>query len=86
MSRMDGWPAMAGKLGRRPTAKIAEAILERCPVRYEAAVMVDSDGGVWMDMPDAADEGELVGVYRRNSDPDALADDLECVAKERGIQ
>lgn len=77
---------MAGKLGRSTPAQIADVVVQRCPARNVIAVLVDSDGGVWMDMPDAADEGELVGVYRRNSDPDALADDLECVAKERGIR
>ena len=86
MSSLGGWPSMAGKLGTSDPQKIAEAILERCPVRYEVAVMVDRDGYVWMDMPDAADEGELVGVYRRTSDPDVLADDLACMAEERGIR
>lgn len=86
MSRMDGWPAMAGKLGRRPTAKIAEDVLERCPVRSPIAVMIDKQNRVWVDVPSETWDGELVGVYRRTSDPDALAEDLECVAKERGIQ
>ncbi|MEN9478451.1 MAG: hypothetical protein RLZZ300_2592 [Pseudomonadota bacterium] len=86
MSSLGGWPAMAGKLGRSSPTQIAEVVLDRCPVRAAIAVLVDSDGGVWMDMPDAADEGELVGVYRRTSDPDALAEDLECVANERGIR
>jgi len=86
MSSFGGWPAMVGKLGRSTPAQIADVVVQRCPARYGIAVMVDSDGCVWMDMPDAADEGELVGVYRRTSDPDALAEDLECVANERGIR
>ena len=85
MSSSGGWPEMAGKLGRSTPAQIADVVVQRCPARNVIAVLVDSDGGVWMDMPDAADEGDLVGVYRRTSDPDALAEDLECAAKERGI-
>ena len=76
---------MAGKLGRRPTAKIAEDVLERCPVRSPIAVMIDAENRVWVDVPSETWDGELVGVYRRTSDPDALAEDLECAAKERGI-
>ena len=86
MSRMDGWPAMAGKLGRRSVAKIAEDVLERCPVRSPIAVMVDSQNRVWVDAPSDKWDGELVGVYRRSSNPDVLAEDLECVANERGIR
>lgn len=86
MSRMDGWPAMAGKLGRRPTAKIAEDVLERCPVRSPIAVMIDAGNRVWVDVPSETWDGELIGVYLRTSDPDALAEDLECAAKERGIR
>lgn len=77
---------MAGKLGRRPTAKIAEDVLERCPVRSPIAVMIDAENRVWVDVPSETWDGELVGVYRRTSDPDALAEDLECAAKERGIR
>lgn len=40
---------------------------------------------VWMDMPDAASPGELVGVYARSHDPDALAEDIEFSAHERGL-
>lgn len=86
MSSLGGWPAMVGKLGRSTPAQIADVVVQRCPARHGIAVMVDSDGFVWMDMPDAADEGELVGVYRRTSDPDALADDLACMAEEKGIR
>ena len=86
MSSLGGWPAMAGKLGRSTPGQIAETILDRCPVRTAIAVLVDHDGKVWMDMPDAGGEGDLVGVYRRSHDPDALAEDLECVANERGIR
>lgn len=85
MSRMDGWPAMAGTLGRRPVEKIAEDVLERCPKRSPIAVVIDKQNRVWVDAPSDKWDGELVGVYRRTSDPDALADDLECVARERGI-
>lgn len=48
--------------------------------------MVEASGDVWMDWSDARGSGELVGVYTRSHDPDRLAEDLECVATERGIR
>ena len=85
MSR-GGLPSMVGKLGRSTPEKIAEKILEDCPARREVAVMVEANGDVWMDWSDAQGAGELVGVYSRSHDPDRLAEDLECVANERGIR
>ena len=83
---MGGLPLMMGKLGRSTPAQIAEKILEECPVRRDVAVMVEASGEVWMDWSDAQGSGELVGVYTRSHDPDRLAEDLECVANERGIR
>lgn len=77
---------MMGKLGRSTPAQIAERVLEECPVRRGVAVMVETNGEVWMDWSDAKGSGELVGVYTRSHDPDRLAEDLECVARERGIR
>lgn len=48
--------------------------------------MVEASGEVWMGWSDARGSGELVGVYTRSHDPDRLAEDLECVATERGIR
>lgn len=76
---------MVGKLGHSTLAAMAEAVLERCPKRTRIAVLLDKRGQVWMDMPDAAVHGELVGVYARSHDPDALAEDIEATAHERGL-
>lgn len=76
---------MVGKLGHSTPAAMAETVLERCPKRARIAVLLDKKGQVWMDMPDAASPGELVGVYARSHDPDALAEDIEFSAHERGL-
>ena len=76
---------MVGKLGHSAPAAMAETVLEHCPKRRPIAVLLDGDGQVWMDTPDAADPGELVGVYTRSHDPDALADDIVATAHERGL-
>lgn len=76
---------MVGKLGRSTTAAMAETVLERCPKRTRIAVLLDKKGQVWIDMPDAAAPGELVGVYARSHDPDKLAEDIEFSAHERGL-
>lgn len=76
---------MVGKLGNSTPAAMAETVLERCPKRVPIAVLLDGEGYVWMDMPDAAAPGELVGVYARSHDPDKLAEDIEFSAHERGL-
>ena len=53
---------MVGKLGHSTPAAMAETVLEHCPKRMPIAVLLDKKGQVWMDMPDAAEPGELVGV------------------------
>lgn len=76
---------MVGKLWHSTPAAMAETVLEHCPKRARIAVLLDKNGQVWMDMPDAAEPGELVGVYTRSHDPDALAEDIVATAHERGL-
>lgn len=85
MSGTSGFPAMIGKVGRRPVSALAERALEFAPKKRPICVLMDQGGQIWLDRPEDANVREIIGTYRHNSDPDDLAEDIRFEARARGM-